>query len=39
MGITFFDQMNEYFKDNYDVLMEDFVRSRKPDEDPATQVK
>jgi hypothetical protein len=39
MGVTFFDQLNDYFKDNYDTLMETFIRARKPGEDPATQVR
>jgi hypothetical protein len=39
MGVTFFDQMHEYFKDNYDSLFEHFLKSKKPAADPATEVK
>lgn len=39
MGATFFDQMHEYFKDNYDVLFEHFVKLRKPGCDPSTEKK
>jgi len=39
MGVTFFDQMNEYFKDNYDVLAEDFLKVRKPGADVSKEVK
>lgn len=39
MGVTFFDQMNEYFKDNYDVLVEDFLKVRKPGADVSKEVK
>jgi hypothetical protein len=38
-GVTFFDQLNEYFKDNYDVLVEDFLKLRKPGADPSKEVK
>ena len=31
MGVTFFDVLNQFFKDHYDVLAEDFVKSRKLD--------
>lgn len=31
--------MNEYFKDNYDVIAPDFIKLRKPGSDPATEVK
>lgn len=39
MGVTFFDQLNEYFKDNYDVLAEDFLKVRKPGADISKEVK
>jgi TPR repeat protein len=39
MGVTFFDQMHEYFKDNYDALAEQFLKVRKPEADPTKEVK
>lgn len=39
MGVTFFDQMNEYFRDNYDILAPNFIKQRKPDADPAKETK
>jgi hypothetical protein len=29
-GVTFFDQMHNYFKENYDVLMPVFIEMKKP---------
>jgi hypothetical protein len=39
MGVTFFDQMHEYFKDNYDALVEAFLKVKKPSADPAKEVR
>ena len=39
MGITFFDQMQEYFKDNYEALAESFLKIKKPSADPTKEVR
>jgi hypothetical protein len=39
MGVTFFDEMNAYFKDNYDLISPDFIKVRKPAADPTAEVK
>ena len=39
MGVTFFDVLNQFFKDHYDVLGEEFVRNRKPGADFAKEKK
>ena len=39
MGVTFFDVLNQFFKDHYEVLAEEFVRSRKPGADFAKEKK
>jgi hypothetical protein len=39
MGVSFFEEMNSYFKDNYDLISPDFIKTRKPGVDPAAEVK
>ena len=38
MGVTFFDQLHEYFKDNYDLLAADFIKTRKPASDKKDEI-
>lgn len=40
MGVSFFEGLHEYFKENYDVLAEHFIKTKKgQDADPSKEVK